>query len=222
MASSVELNESSPAASPRRTGVWLSSAAALFRERLDDLSDAALDEPARLAGWSRRHVVGHLHYNALILGRLARSVAVGAPETLDSPVDRWHSWRARSEQMPARHLRDLMRWAEEDLETAFGELDRAVRSGRVAEVPGLRVPADDLPWMRIRELVIHLPDLDPAVDLGRLPGDLMRRLGSDLFGVPQGDAGRAIRWILEPGSVRRADGEVMYSLCVPVISPRQP
>lgn len=123
--------------------------------------------------------------------------------------------------MPARHLRDLMRWAEEDLEAAFGELEGAIRSGRVAEVPGLSVPADDLPWMRIRELVIHLPDLDGAVDLSGLPDDLMSRFASDLHAVSQGDAGKAIHWSPRRGSLCGVDGQTLHSMCLPVATLRQ-
>lgn len=121
--------------------------------------------------------------------------------------------------MPARHLRDLVKWAEEDLEAAFGELDVATRSGRVAEVPGLRVPAEDLPWLRIRELVIHVTDLEPAADLGRLPDDLVNRFAIDLLGSPRAGVQDAIRWVGEQEPVQDAHGEAAYSTCLAVIAP---
>lgn len=167
-------------AAPSRTGAWLALTANLFRERLDKLPDSALDVPARLPGWSRRHVLGHLHCNALVLGRLARSLIVGAPVPLGTPLERWQAWRERSERMPAGRLRDLARWAEEDLEVAFGDVDVASRVSRVAAIPGVRVPAEKLPWLRLRELVIHLPDLDDTLDPGDLPADLIARVAADV------------------------------------------
>lgn len=209
-----------PASSPvaERTGAWLASAAEVFRARMEGISDAALDEPARLPGWTRRHVLGHLHYNALVLGRLARSVVVGAPEPLGPPVDRWQAWRERSQQMPARHLRDLVVWSQEDLEAAFGELDAATRSGRIAEVPGIRVPAEDLPWLRVRELVIHLTDLDGAMDLERLPAGLITRFVVDLIGSSQSTP-EAIQRIAEHGQVPVAGDAAAYPVCLAFVSP---
>lgn len=178
----LDLTGGRPWSSAGQTGAWLEAAAGLFRERLGGLSDSALDEPARVAGWSRRHVLGHLHHNALVLGRLARSVALGEPQAEDAPLERWRAWGERSERMPARHLRDLVSWAEEDLEAAFADLDAAARASRVAEMPGVRVPAEKIPWLRVRELVIHLADLDQTVDLRRLPSELLAHLAADLVG----------------------------------------
>lgn len=217
--SSMRPRASSTAA--ERTGAWLANVAEVFRVRVEGLSDVALGEAARLPGWSRRHVLGHLHYNALVLGRLARSVAVGAPEPLGPPVDRWQAWRERSEHMPARHMRDLVVWSQEDLEAAFGELDAATRSGRIAEVPGIRVPAEDLPWLRVRELVIHLADLGGAADLERLPAGLVTRLVVDLVGSSQGGASEAARWIADNAHVPAAGDVGAYPVCLAVLSPHR-
>ena len=44
----------------------------LFLGALADLGDDDLDRPLALPGWTGRHVVAHVHYNARALGRLVR------------------------------------------------------------------------------------------------------------------------------------------------------
>ena len=54
-----------------------------------------------------------------------------------------------------------------ELDTSAGELDQllAQLSGRTGDVslrPGLRIAIEDLPLVRLRELVLHCFDLEPA------------------------------------------------------------
>ncbi|NHU49753.1 maleylpyruvate isomerase N-terminal domain-containing protein, partial [Rhodococcus sp. A14] len=50
---------------------------AYFAQRLAELSDEQLSEPTGLAGWSRRHLVAHVGYNAAALCRLLDWAASG-------------------------------------------------------------------------------------------------------------------------------------------------
>ena len=69
---------------------WMDLGTKLFLATLDGLTDAELDRPTALPGWSRRHVVAHVHYNAEALRRLVHWAATGErtpPTTLDELED---------------------------------------------------------------------------------------------------------------------------------------
>ena len=43
---------------------------AFFARKLNELRDADLDAPSLLPGWTRRHVIAHVSYNARAIARL--------------------------------------------------------------------------------------------------------------------------------------------------------
>src|SRR5690606_16135534 len=55
---------------------------AYFARHLDLLSDADFDAPSLLPGWSRRHVVAHVAFNARALTRLASWAATGVERAM--------------------------------------------------------------------------------------------------------------------------------------------
>lgn len=50
----------------------------MFLQTLAQVGDDELSAPSGLPGWSRRHLVAHVHYNALALSRLASRLGVAA------------------------------------------------------------------------------------------------------------------------------------------------
>ena len=50
---------------------------AFFGRNLDELSDAELDGDSLLPGWTRRHVVAHIGYNARAISRLIEWAGTG-------------------------------------------------------------------------------------------------------------------------------------------------
>lgn len=62
---------------PDRELTWARRGYAFFARALDALTDAELDAPSLLPGWSRRHVVAHVGYNARALGRLVEWARTG-------------------------------------------------------------------------------------------------------------------------------------------------
>ena len=115
--------------------------------------------PTRLPGWTRSHVAAHLIKSARSLTRVCRELLEGAaPGDYDSSLGRDCELLA---------IADGLR-LQIELDTSAGELDQFLTqlSGRRDEVslrPGLRIPMDDLPLVRLRELVLHGFDLEPAV-----------------------------------------------------------
>ncbi|MDR0945590.1 MAG: maleylpyruvate isomerase N-terminal domain-containing protein, partial [Bifidobacteriaceae bacterium] len=81
---------------------------AYFLRQLNQLSDEDLDGPSGLPGWSRRHLVAHVGYNARALAHLAYWARTG----IETPM--YASPTARDDQirlgasLPARALRHLI------------------------------------------------------------------------------------------------------------------
>jgi maleylpyruvate isomerase len=50
---------------------------AFFARKLNELPDAELDGATLLPGWTRRHVVAHVGYNARAIARLIEWAATG-------------------------------------------------------------------------------------------------------------------------------------------------
>ncbi|HET7782728.1 MAG TPA: maleylpyruvate isomerase N-terminal domain-containing protein, partial [Arthrobacter sp.] len=64
---------------------------AFFARKLNELSDAELDGGTLLPGWTRRHVVAHVGYNARAIARLIEWAATGVETPMySSPEARNH------------------------------------------------------------------------------------------------------------------------------------
>ena len=113
----------------------------------------------RLPGWTRSHVAAHLIKGARSLAQVCRGL-LGDGEAVggyDSTLGHDCELLAIADGL---HLQI-------ELDTSAGELDQllAQLSGRRGDVslrPGLRIAVEDLPLVRLRELVLHCFDLEPT------------------------------------------------------------
>jgi maleylpyruvate isomerase len=136
---------------------------------LDRLPDPAFAEPSLLPGWSRAHVAAHLAHNAEGLARLATWAATG----VETPMYPSAEARAADIEATAAHrpadVREKVAAASTRLVLQLDDLPPAARS---VQVRGLLPPpflAGTIPWQRVRELWVHLVDLDAGVGLADLP-----------------------------------------------------
>lgn len=174
---------------------------AQLAERLADVTEADLRAPSLLPGWSRAHVVAHLARNAEAFSRALEKVAVGeVPEQYpggraarDAEIETW-----------AALGRDELLGRVAETSAALGAAwDRlgadAWDRGEVRTLAGV-VSVAELPFRRLREVLVHLVDLHlgvqpqdwPALYLtgeldrslpslaDRLPGDTSLVLGIEL------------------------------------------
>lgn len=141
---------------------------------LDDLRG-----PSRLPGWTRGHVVTHVARNAEALGRLFTWARTG----IETPM--YPSVQAREADIEAgagrphrEQLDDLRRTAAAFAETAY-TLSAHHWAATVSTRHG-RVQATWIPWARVRELWLHLVDLDAGVEIDAVPSDIAGRLVRDV------------------------------------------
>jgi maleylpyruvate isomerase len=156
---------------------WVADGQALFEQtvmRLDDLRG-----PSRLPGWTRGHVVTHVARNAEGLGRLLAWARTG----IETPM--YPSAQARDEAIEAgagrpkdEQLADL-RHTGAAFAASAQELSPDQWDATVATRHG-PMPAAKVPWARVRELWLHLVDLEAGVELDEMPDDIASMLVRDV------------------------------------------
>jgi maleylpyruvate isomerase len=153
----------------------------LFLRTVDRLRDEELDAPSLLPGWSRRHVIAHVGYNARGLCRLLTWARTG----VETPA--YASAEARAEEIesgaaldPAT-LRELCADSAAELERQWRELPREAWDAPIV-VHGRTAAASSTIWRRTREVWLHAVDLDSDVSFADLPAGLVDDLLADVLG----------------------------------------
>ena len=113
----------------------------------------------RLPGWTCSHVAAHLIKGARSLAQVCRGLLED-----DDTVGGYDSTLGHECELLA--ITDGLH-LQIELDTSAGELDQllAQLSGRTGDVslrPGQRIAMEDLPLVRLRELVLHCFDLEPT------------------------------------------------------------
>jgi uncharacterized protein (TIGR03083 family) len=146
------------------------------------LSDDELNAPSLLDGWTRRHLVAHLAYNAAALSRLLDSAGTGIAKPMyESGAQRAQEIEGGAE-LEATALRNLLEaeTSRPDLDDKWRRLPRHAWSNPVRTPQGRTVPASDTLWMRTREIWIHAVDLDNGATFDAMPAIVATTLLSDI------------------------------------------
>jgi maleylpyruvate isomerase len=156
---------------------------AFFARKLNELTDADLDGASLLPGWTRRHVVAHVGYNARAIARLVEWAATGV-ETLMYP-----SVEVRNQEidfgatLPPIALRNLFDHSAVHLNVEWRDLPADSWHHKVKTVQGRTVPAEETVWMRTREVWVHAVDLDNGASFADIPAPVLERLLTDITGA---------------------------------------
>ena len=146
---------------------WAEAGTRALLDDLDRLTDADLDQPTALTGWTRRHLLAHVASNAQAIGRLLSWARTGVESRMyASPTQR----AAEIEQGATRpDLRAWVRASAEELAATAAALPDAAWSAEVVTAQGRTVPASETWWMRARETCIHSVDLGAGTTFADLP-----------------------------------------------------
>ncbi|MGH3770621.1 MAG: maleylpyruvate isomerase family mycothiol-dependent enzyme [Pseudonocardiaceae bacterium] len=164
---------------PERELSWVADAQALFERTVMELAD--LRGPSRLPGWTRSHVVTHLARNAEGLCRLLTWARTG----IETPM--YPSMRQRDADIEAGSGRERTKQLDDLRHTgaAFALAARELSSNHWEATVSTRhgpLPASSVPWLRVRELWLHLVDLDTGVEIDLMPEEIATGLVRDLAG----------------------------------------
>lgn len=155
---------------------------AFFARKLSQLSDDDLDAPSLLAGWTRRHVVAHVGYNARAIARLVEWAHTGVETPMYESVQmRNHEIDLGSTLSPIA-LRNLYDHSAVHLSVEWRDLPDESWSHTVRTIQGRDIPASETVWMRTREVWIHAVDLDNGATFREIPSSILVRLLHDITG----------------------------------------
>jgi len=156
---------------------------AFFARKLNELSDAELDGGSLLPGWTRRHVVAHVGYNARAIARLIEWAATGVETPMySSPEARNHEIEFGATLSPIA-LRHLFDHSAVHLNVEWRDLPADAWHHKVKTAQGRVVPAEETVWMRTREVWLHAVDLDNGASFSDVPAAVLERLLSDITGA---------------------------------------
>jgi maleylpyruvate isomerase len=156
---------------------------AFFARKLNELSDADLDGASLLPGWTRRHVVAHVGYNARAIARLTEWAATGVETPMyASPEARNHEIDFGSTLSPIA-LRNLFDHSAIHLNVEWRDLPADAWHNKVKTAQGRVVPAEETVWMRTREVWLHAVDLDNGASFAEIPEPVLARILKDVTGA---------------------------------------
>ncbi|WP_019201126.1 maleylpyruvate isomerase family mycothiol-dependent enzyme [Tsukamurella sp. 1534] len=159
---------------------WCRRGTAHFARALSDLTDDDLLLPSGLAGWSRRHLVAHVAYNAAALCRVMDWARTGVETPMySSPSARNEEIEAGSSLNPAA-LRNLYDHTVARLDERWRNATGAVWAAPVRTAQGRDVAAAETVWMRTREVWVHAVDLGAGARFGDIPPVVLDGLLGDV------------------------------------------
>jgi maleylpyruvate isomerase len=165
---------------------WVEEGQALLEERVAPLDDAGVAAASRLPGWTRGHVLNHLARNADALVNLLTWARTGTPTPMyPSTEARNAGIEAGSARPIAEQRDDLVITARRFMATARA-MGRGDWAGVVQSAQGRHIPGSEIPWMRVREVWIHLADLDVGPGFEVLPDEVACALVLDVAGWMDG------------------------------------
>ncbi|SDG90686.1 maleylpyruvate isomerase [Lentzea fradiae] len=169
----------SPRGVPDRHIDAVRQATDVLYEVVEELDESAVRGDSLLPGWSRGHVITHLARNADALVNLLTWARTGVEhQAYTSRTD-----RDADIEEGAHRLLQVIR---ADLDSACQRFDTACRElpahawrAEVSAPKGQPIPAAKVPLLRLREIWIHLIDLDAGIGFDDLPADFVREFLDD-------------------------------------------
>lgn len=159
---------------------WMDHSTMLLLTAVDGLSDTELDRPSGLPGWSRRHLVAHVHYNAEALRRLLRWARTGEESRMYAGAEQRASEIAQGAAFPVADLRAHVHESAHALADDMDALPEGAWDNKVVTAQGRTVPATEITWMRTREVAVHAVDLATGLGFDDLPEHLNAALAADV------------------------------------------
>jgi maleylpyruvate isomerase len=161
---------------------WAAAGQAQVERAAGGLDPARLAGPSRLPGWTRGHVLSHLARNADALVNLLTWARTGTEARMyASPAERTDGIEAGAGRALPEQLADLTA-AGQRFAAAAAAVPPERRTFTVLSGQGREIPASEVPWLRVREVWLHLVDLDAGDGIDAIPADVAWTLAADVAG----------------------------------------
>lgn len=176
---------------------WMDHGTKLFLAAVDELPDSEFSASSLLPGWSRAHVVAHVHFNAEALRRLAHWASSGERTPMYAGAEQRAAEIERGADMSPQSLRELLRGSATALAADLDALPADAQAHSVVTAQGRTVPAAEIPWLRAREVLVHTVDLRTGVGFADLPEDFTRALVAEVAAkrCAAGEAAALASWL---------------------------
>ena len=158
---------------------------AFFAQRLAELTDDELDGDTLLDGWTRRHLLAHVGYNAAALCRLLDWAATGVETPMYESMEQRGQEINEGATLSAAALRNLFDHTVARLDEKWRHLPESAWDAEVRTAQGRSVPASETVWMRTREVWIHAVDLANGARFTSVPIVVLESLLTDIVGTWQ-------------------------------------
>lgn len=160
---------------------WAVDGAQQFTTAVGGLVLDDYDAPSLLPGWTRRHVISHVAANADALSNLVHWAKTGTPTPMYASPEERQAGIERGTTMTPTALESWVRDSAAALADAWDTLDDAQWSATVVTAQGRSVPASEIPWLRAREVYVHLVDLDLVPWFSDFPSSFLLALQADVL-----------------------------------------
>lgn len=158
---------------------WMTWGTEMFLRQVDDLTDAELGAASTLPGWSRKHVIAHVHYNAEALRRLVSWAGTGVEHRMyANPRQRAEEIESGALLAPTA-LRKLVHQSAHALLLEFDALPEVAGCTKVITAQGRTVPAREIAWLRAREVIVHAVDLATGFSFSEAPDAFLAAISRD-------------------------------------------
>jgi maleylpyruvate isomerase len=166
---------------PDQTLAWMRDGTVRLLAAVAGLTDAALEAPTALPGWNRRYLLAHVAANADALRNLVHWARTGEERPMYASPAARDAGIAAGAKLPAA---DLRAWVESSAASLAADLDSLgdgpAWAAKITTAQGLTRSASEIPWMRVREVYIHLIDLAVGTTFADLPEDFLTALLDDV------------------------------------------
>ncbi|MCH6160535.1 maleylpyruvate isomerase N-terminal domain-containing protein [Streptomyces marispadix] len=150
-----------------------------FLAAVNALPDSGFGAPTALPGWTRAHLVAHVHHNAEALMRLLHWARTGERTPMYASAGQRRAEIEEGALLPAPRLRTLVHDSAVELASAVDGLPDGAWDNEVVTAQGRTVPAREVLWMRTREVAVHAVDLEAGTGFADLPAGLNAALAAD-------------------------------------------
>lgn len=160
---------------------WWERGERAFLDALDGMTDDDLDGPSLLPDWSRRTVVAHVARNADALVNLLTWARTGVETPMYASREARDQGIVDTAVLGADELRADCHEATGRLVDAVHGLPEFAWANEVRTAQGGVVPGFEVPWMRCREVWVHLVDLNAGLGFAEAPPDFLVALVGDVI-----------------------------------------
>lgn len=158
---------------------WIDEATDRIITACRALREQTVRAPSLLPGWSRAALMAHIGHNAAALMNLLRWAQTGVPTPMYESRGQRERDIASASEWTHERLVDFVTTTAEKLRQCFANMTDSDWQAIVVTARGREVPANEIVWMRLREVAVHSIDLDLGLRFESLPSDVLDALIAD-------------------------------------------